>query len=239
MRRHREVLAPAVKRRPGQLRARITPVCPGPTLPAPAQVPTISAAWSVFASLRLGTFMGVVGLFTSDQEWKTRVKILSRKLTSMQLHSAFRIVLLKAVPLLLAAGVAACGGGEGSSSAATTAVAAVHQEPSSAATTGVTSVYPQFGNSPLGDPMPYSVNGQLHIFYLFDGSTGGEAFHPWYHATTADFFHYADLGEVLPVVQWPRACHSTRWRLSKSGKALRSSCVENRPWAANRARVAR
>lgn len=104
----------------------------------------------------------------------------------MQLHSALRTVLLKTAPLLFAAGVAACGGVE---------------KPSSAAPSAVTSVYPQLGNSALGDPMPYSVNGQLHIFYLFDGSTGGEAFHPWYHAATADFFHYSNLGEALPVVQ--------------------------------------
>ena len=119
----------------------------------------------------------------------------------MRLPSAFRIVLLKAAPLLFAVGMAACGGAGEPSGAATSAVASVRQEPASAAATSVTSVYPQFGKSTLGDPMPYSVNGQLHIFYLFDGSTGDEAFHPWYHATTADFFHYADLGEALPVVQ--------------------------------------
>jgi beta-fructofuranosidase len=121
----------------------------------------------------------------------------------MQLHSAFRVALLKAAPLLFAAGVAACGGGGKPSGAATSSVASVHPrlEFPSAATSSVTSLYPQFEHSALGDPMPYSVNGQLHIFYLFDGATGGEAFHPWYHAATADFFHYSDLGEALPVVQ--------------------------------------
>ena len=121
----------------------------------------------------------------------------------MQLHSAFRAVLLKTALLLLAAGVAACGGSEKPSSATTPSVTSVHPESASpgAATSSVTSLYPQFGNGALGDPMPYSANGQLHIFYLFDGATGGEAFHPWYHATTADFFHYSDLGEALPVVQ--------------------------------------
>lgn len=119
----------------------------------------------------------------------------------MRLHSAFRTVLLKAAPLLFAVGMAACGGAGEPSNAATTPVISAYQEPAIAAATFVTAVYPQFGNSALGDPMPYSVNGQLHVFYLFDGPTGGEAFHPWYHATTADFFHYSDLGEALPVVQ--------------------------------------
>jgi beta-fructofuranosidase len=121
----------------------------------------------------------------------------------MRLHSAFRIVLLKAAPLLFAAGVAACGGADNPSSAATSSVMPAYARLASpdAAPGSVTSIYPQFGNSALGDPMPYSANGQLHIFYLFDGATGGEAFHPWYHATTMDFFHYSDLGEALPVVQ--------------------------------------
>lgn len=63
------------------------------------------------------------------------------------------------------------------------------------------SIYPQLANYPIGDPMPHSFGGQVHIFYLFDGPTGGEGFHPWYHATTSDFVSYNDLGEVLPVVQ--------------------------------------
>jgi beta-fructofuranosidase len=121
----------------------------------------------------------------------------------MRLPSAFRIVLLKAAPLLFTAGLAACGGVENPSSATTTSVTPAYRqlEPLVVATTSVTSIYPQFGNSALGDPIPYSANGQLHIFYLFDGATGGEAFHPWNHVTTADFFHYSDLGEALPVVQ--------------------------------------
>lgn len=121
----------------------------------------------------------------------------------MQHHSLFRKFILKAVPLLFAAGVAACGGGEKPASAAAGSASSVSPRPESpgAAASSVTSLYPQFGNGALGDPMPYSANDQLHLFYLFDGATGGAAFHPWYHATTADFFHYSDLGEALPVVQ--------------------------------------
>ncbi len=62
-------------------------------------------------------------------------------------------------------------------------------------------IYPQLANYPVGDPMPHSFGGRVHIFYLFDGPTGGDAFHPWYHASTDDFLRYQDHGEVLPVVQ--------------------------------------
>jgi beta-fructofuranosidase len=133
----------------------------------------------------------------------------------MQVHSAYRTVIFKAAPLLIAAAVAACGGGGNPTSAAPVSVASVASVASAAsapsvfpqldspavAISSVTSLYPEFENSGVGDPMPYSVNGQLHVFYLFDGPTGGEAFHPWYHAATSDFFHYSDLGEALPVVQ--------------------------------------
>jgi beta-fructofuranosidase len=121
----------------------------------------------------------------------------------MQLHSVFRKVVVKAAPLLFAAGVAACGGAEEPFGAAAPPVASAYRQSESpgAATGSVTSIYPQFGSNTLGDPIPYSANGQLHIFYLFDGPTGGEAFHPWHHATTADFFQYSNLGEALPVVQ--------------------------------------
>lgn len=63
------------------------------------------------------------------------------------------------------------------------------------------SIYPQLANYPVGDPMPHSFGGQVHIFYLFDGPTGGEAFHPWYQASTTDFINYTELGEALSVVQ--------------------------------------
>lgn len=123
--------------------------------------------------------------------------------TSMQLHSVLRKVLLEAAPLLFAAAVAACGGAGEPPGAATPYVTSVDRQSErlGVAASSVTSLYPQFGNSPLGDPIPFSANGQLHVFYLFDGATGGEAFHPWYHATTTDFFQYSDLGEALPVVQ--------------------------------------
>lgn len=70
-----------------------------------------------------------------------------------------------------------------------------------AAAAPMEAIYPQIANGPVGDPMPHSFNGRVHIFYLFDGPTGGEAFHPWYHASTGDFIRYADHGEALPVVQ--------------------------------------
>lgn len=65
----------------------------------------------------------------------------------------------------------------------------------------VSAIYPQFAKAPVGDPMPHSFDGRLHFFYLFDGPTGGEAFHPWHRASTADFVNYTHHGEVLPVVQ--------------------------------------
>lgn len=90
------------------------------------------------------------------------------------------------VVALLASLGAACGGGaEGTE---------VNIAPANA-------IYPQFSNGPVGDPMPHSFNGRMHIFYLYDGPTGGEAFHPWYHASTENLIRYSDHGEVLPVVQ--------------------------------------
>jgi beta-fructofuranosidase len=95
-------------------------------------------------------------------------------------------ILRKVTSTLLLAATAACGGTETGTEAEASSVAAI---------------YPQFGKGAVGDPMPHSINGRLHIFYLFDGPTGGEAFHPWYSASTADFISYADRGEALPVVQ--------------------------------------
>ena len=71
----------------------------------------------------------------------------------------------------------------------------------SAATASVSGIYPQFEKGAVGDPMPVSIDGRLHLFYLSDGPTGGEGFHPWYHASTQDFLGYTDHGEALPVVQ--------------------------------------
>ena len=92
--------------------------------------------------------------------------------------------LRKLLVALLTTVTAACGGGGGVAISGT-----------------LPAIYPQLSNYPVGDPMPHSIGGQVHIFYLFDGPTGGEAFHPWYHATTTDFVSYSDVGEALPVVQ--------------------------------------
>lgn len=91
-----------------------------------------------------------------------------------------------AAALLLVAMTASCGGADAEPDAAMASVSAIH---------------PQFAKGAVGDPMPVSIDGRLRIFYLSDGPTGGEAFHPWYHASTQDFVHYADHGEALPVVQ--------------------------------------
>lgn len=95
-------------------------------------------------------------------------------------------ILRAAAHALLLAALAACGGTEAGQPAETPTVAAI---------------YPQFTKGPIGDPIPHSFDGRLHLFYLFDGPTGGDAFHPWYLATTTDFLRYADRGEALPVVQ--------------------------------------
>ena len=99
------------------------------------------------------------------------------------IHDAMAKPLRKLLVALLTTVTAACGGG---------GVAVSGPLPA---------IYPQLANYPVGDPMPHSFGGQVHIFYLFDGPTGGEAFHPWYHATTTDFVSYNNLGEALPVVQ--------------------------------------
>lgn len=49
----------------------------------------------------------------------------------------------------------------------------------------------------VGDPMPFYDNGKFYIFYLHDTRPAGATFHPWYLATTSDFFSYEDKGEVI------------------------------------------
>lgn len=49
----------------------------------------------------------------------------------------------------------------------------------------------------VGDPMPFYDDGKFYIYYLHDKRPAGATFHPWYLATTSDFFSYEDKGEVI------------------------------------------
>lgn len=62
-------------------------------------------------------------------------------------------------------------------------------------------LYPRFGSSWVGDPMPFNNNGTLEVFYLDDARFGSEGFHPWHRTSTKDFITYADHGEVIPFVE--------------------------------------
>lgn len=103
-----------------------------------------------------------------------------------RLRQALGMPLCRVVVAMSTMVAASCGG------------AAPGQDGSSATSAAI---YPQLANNPVGDPMPHSFGGQVQFFYLFDGPTGGEGFHPWYRASTTDFVTYNDLGQALPVVQ--------------------------------------
>ena len=49
----------------------------------------------------------------------------------------------------------------------------------------------------VGDPMPFYDNGKFYIYYLHDTRPAGNTFHPWFLATSSDFFTYEDKGEVI------------------------------------------
>lgn len=52
----------------------------------------------------------------------------------------------------------------------------------------------------IGDTMPFTDGDEMHIFYLNDQRSGTVGFHPWNKISTADFTHFKDIGEILPVV---------------------------------------
>ncbi|OMF21805.1 hypothetical protein BK133_27715 [Paenibacillus sp. FSL H8-0548] len=53
----------------------------------------------------------------------------------------------------------------------------------------------------VGDVMPFSDNGQIHLFYLQDWRDGAPGFHPWHQASTANLTEYAYEGESIPFGQ--------------------------------------
>jgi beta-fructofuranosidase len=62
-------------------------------------------------------------------------------------------------------------------------------------------LYPRFGSSFVGDPIPFVDNNEMQIFYLNDARFGSEAFHPWYRTSTKNFISYIDHGEAIPFVE--------------------------------------
>ncbi|MDO4229960.1 MAG: glycosyl hydrolase, partial [Capnocytophaga sp.] len=53
-------------------------------------------------------------------------------------------------------------------------------------------------NGWVGDPIPFYDNGKFYIYYLHDSRPAGDTFHPWYLATTSDFYSFEDKGEAIP-----------------------------------------
>lgn len=52
-------------------------------------------------------------------------------------------------------------------------------------------------NAWVGDPIPFYDNGKFYIYYLHDSRPAGKTFHPWYLATTSDFYSFEDKGEAI------------------------------------------
>lgn len=53
----------------------------------------------------------------------------------------------------------------------------------------------------VGDVMPFSDNGRIHLFYLQDWRDGAPGFHPWHQASTANLTDYDYAGESIPFGQ--------------------------------------
>lgn len=64
----------------------------------------------------------------------------------------------------------------------------------------VRALYPKSEDSFVGDPMPYFNGEEFMMYYLEDLRDGQIGFHPFSLMTTKDFYHYQDIGEVIPYV---------------------------------------
>jgi len=59
-------------------------------------------------------------------------------------------------------------------------------------------LFPMFGTSFVGDPMPYYEDGVFHVFFLEDRRDGKPTYHPWALLDTQNFYEYEDKGMVIP-----------------------------------------
>ncbi|EOT30024.1 hypothetical protein OMQ_00716 [Enterococcus saccharolyticus subsp. saccharolyticus ATCC 43076] len=66
--------------------------------------------------------------------------------------------------------------------------------------TEVNALYPKSEDSFVGDPMPYFNGEEFMMYYLEDLRDGQIGFHPFSLMTTNDFYHYKNVGEVIPYV---------------------------------------
>lgn len=66
--------------------------------------------------------------------------------------------------------------------------------------TEIQALYPKSTESFVGDPMPFYDGKEFKMYYLEDLRDGKIGFHPFSLMTTTDFYHYQDIGEVIPYV---------------------------------------
>ncbi len=64
----------------------------------------------------------------------------------------------------------------------------------------IIAIYPKTETGFVGDPMSYFDGENFQIYYLEDLRDGQIGFHPFSLIKTNDFYHYENIGEVLPFV---------------------------------------
>lgn len=58
-------------------------------------------------------------------------------------------------------------------------------------------LYPAPEGAYVGDTMPFVVDGELELYYLYDTDHNGQGYHPIYKYSTKDFTEYEDHGMML------------------------------------------
>lgn len=58
-------------------------------------------------------------------------------------------------------------------------------------------LYPAPEDGYVGDTMPFSVDGELEFYYLYDTDHNGQGYHPIHKYSTTNFYEYEDHGEML------------------------------------------
>jgi len=59
-------------------------------------------------------------------------------------------------------------------------------------------IYPKSEYGYIGDPMPFSSDDRMNMFYLLDERRGSTGFHPFALLTTTNFYEWEDYGTVIP-----------------------------------------
>ncbi|OBZ12533.1 glycoside hydrolase family 32 protein [Bacillus sp. FJAT-26390] len=114
------------------------------------------------------------------------------------MNKRWKMLMVAAAGLATAALVSSCSGNE--FEAATPSIAET-AEPAATTATADEAKDRLFWKPPegwVGDVMPFSDNGQIHLFYLQDWRDGAPGFHPWHMAATANLTDYSYAGESIP-----------------------------------------